>query len=174
MAKSFTNLTSVATGDVLTATNFNNLQTTVNSHTIPPMCKATKNATQSIPNTTATVITFATEDYDTDGMHDTSLNTSRITINTAGVYIVEGFILSAASSGSVYGYIYKNGAALPSNTGIKGLVRDSATAAIDQVTVPLSLAVGDYVELAFYHASGSAINVTADCWLAAHFVGRTS
>ena len=172
MAKTYTNLTAVATGDVLTATNFNNAQTTLNNHTVPPMCKATKNAVQSIPPSAATVITFQTEDYDTDSMHST---TSRITIDTAGVYTVTGFVLSAASVAAFnYLYIYKNGAALPTNTGILAGTKDGGNAIISQITVTLSLAAADYVELAFYHNNTGAINVSADCWLSAHFLGKTA
>jgi len=173
MAKTYTNLTAVATGDVLTATNFNNAQTTLNNHTVPPMCKATKNAVQSIPSVAATVITFQTEDYDTDAMHDTTTSTSRITISTAGVYTITGFILSAASVAPYnYLYIYKNGSALPSNTGLIAGSKDGANAIASQITVTLSLAAADYVELAFYHNNAGAINVTADCWLCAHFLGK--
>jgi hypothetical protein len=175
MAKTFTNLTAVATGDVLTATNYNLVQTTLNNHTVPPMCKATKNAVQSITNVTTTMITFQTEDYDTDAMHDTTTNTSRITISTAGVYTVTGFILSAASVAAYnYLYIYKNGSALPSNTGLMAGTKDGANAIISQITATLSLAATDYVELAFYHNGAGAINVTADCWLSAHFLGKTA
>jgi hypothetical protein len=139
------------------------------------MCKATKSAVQSIAAATATVITFQTEDYDTDLMHDTSTNTSRITIKTAGVYIVTGFILSAASVAAYnYLYIYKNGTSLPANTGIVVGTKDGSNAVITQITQSLSLAVNDYVELAFYHNNAGAINVSADCWLSAHFVGKTA
>ena len=145
------------------------------AQTVPPMCKATKNAVQSIPNVTVTPITFQTEDYDTDSMHSTSVNTSRITVATAGVYTVTGFILSAASVAAYnYLYIYKNGSALPSNTGILAGTKDGANAIISQITVTLSLAAADYVELAFYHNNAGAINVTADCWLCAHFLGKTA
>ena len=145
------------------------------AQTVPPMCKATKSAVQSIPAATATVITLQTEDYDTDSMHSTTTNTSRITIGTAGVYTVTGFILSAASVAAYnYLYIYKNGTSLPANTGIVAGTKDGANAIISQITVTLSLAAADYVELAFYHNNAGAINVSADCWLSAHFVGKTA
>lgn len=145
------------------------------AQTVPPMCKATKNAVQSIPTSAATVITFQTEDYDTDSMHSTATNTSRITIGTAGVYTVTGFVLSAASVAAFnYLYIFKNGAALPSNTGILAGSKDGGNAIITQITVTLSLAAADYVELAFYHNNTGAINVSADCWLSAHFLGKTA
>ena len=175
MPKTFTNLTTVATGDLLAATAHNNLLTTVNNHTVPPMCKATKNATQSIPHATATVITLPTEDYDTDGMHSTLGNTSRITIATDGVYTVTGHVISAASSGPYnFVYIYKNGAALAGETGTIAGTKDGATAIMSQITVTLSLVATDYVEVAFYQNSGAAINAQTSCWLSAHWLGQTA
>jgi hypothetical protein len=38
--------------------------------------------------TTAVLVTFDSEGWDTDSMHSTSANTSRITINTSGQYLV--------------------------------------------------------------------------------------
>lgn len=175
MAKDYNTFTDVSTGDVYTAATHNLILENVNNYRVPPMCKATKNAVQSIPATTATVITFATEDYDTDDMHSTSVNTSRITVNTSGVYTVTGFILSAPSAAAFnYVYIYKNGTALPANTGIVAGTKDGGNAIITQITCTLSLAVNDYIELAFYHNNAGAINVTADCWLAAHWLGQVS
>jgi len=48
--------------------------------------KVTKSASQSISNNTGTVITWDSELYDTDSMHDNVTNNERITINTAGKY----------------------------------------------------------------------------------------
>jgi len=42
---------------------------------------------QTITTSTATTVTFDTERYDTDSMHDPCCNPDRITINTAGKYI---------------------------------------------------------------------------------------
>jgi hypothetical protein len=51
-----------------------------------PICRVVANATQSIPDNTATALTFLQEDIDTHGFHSTSANTSRITPTVAGIY----------------------------------------------------------------------------------------
>ena len=47
-------------------------------------------AAQSITTSSATALTFDTERYDTDTIHSTSVNTSRLTCITAGIYIISG------------------------------------------------------------------------------------
>lgn len=59
----------------------------------PPACRVTNSTGQSVTNNTLTDLTFDTETYDTDTMHSTSSNTNRITINTAGLYVVHGALL---------------------------------------------------------------------------------
>lgn len=51
-----------------------------------PMAKVTKSVDQSIPNNTLTMVTWDEEKYDTDDMHSTSTNNTRITFNTSGIY----------------------------------------------------------------------------------------
>lgn len=53
-----------------------------------PACGVTHSANQSITDNTETTVAFDTERFDTNAMHDNVTNNSRITINTAGVYIV--------------------------------------------------------------------------------------
>jgi hypothetical protein len=54
----------------------------------PPRCNAYAGSAISLADQTTTLITFSTEAWDTDSMHSTSSNTSRITINTSGQYLV--------------------------------------------------------------------------------------
>ena len=54
-------------------------------------CKVFFSVNQSIPNgAVPTVVTFDQEEYDTDNMHAPIPNPSRITINTAGKYLLQG------------------------------------------------------------------------------------
>lgn len=57
----------------------------------PPSCRVFNSGTQSIPDTGGgyTTVTFDSERWDTDSMHSTSVDTNRITINTAGLYVIE-------------------------------------------------------------------------------------
>jgi hypothetical protein len=51
-------------------------------------CRVTRTAVQSVSDNSLTVVAFDDERFDTDTMHDTVTNNSRITINTAGIYVV--------------------------------------------------------------------------------------
>lgn len=58
-------------------------------------CKAGTTATSF--TTTYTSIAFDAEDFDTDSMHSTSTNNTRITINTAGKYIIGSSIVTGGN-----------------------------------------------------------------------------
>lgn len=52
----------------------------------PPACRVFHSVNQSIADATLAALAFDSERFDTDTMHDTVTNNSRITFNTAGVY----------------------------------------------------------------------------------------
>lgn len=54
----------------------------------PPACRVFHSVNQSILHNTNTAVLFNSERYDTDSMHSTAALTTRITINTAGLYLV--------------------------------------------------------------------------------------
>jgi hypothetical protein len=55
----------------------------------PPACRVYRTTSMTgIVDSAQTAVTFDAERFDTNSMHDTSTNTSRITFNTAGVYVV--------------------------------------------------------------------------------------
>jgi hypothetical protein len=114
-------------------------------------------ASQNIPNNTATAITWATETFDTDAFHSTSSNTSRITIPSgkAGYYLVGGQVeINANTSGFRTLSLYKNGSPYKRVT-----ITPSGLEPTMVITVPINLAVGDYVELYFTQNSGGSIVV---------------
>ncbi|MEU9975085.1 hypothetical protein [Streptomyces sp. NPDC051014] len=53
----------------------------------PPRCNAYSSGV-SLTSGTSTLITFDSEAWDTDNMHSTTTNTSRVTISTTGQYLV--------------------------------------------------------------------------------------
>ena len=87
MPKTYNTIPTVSTGDVYTATAHNNIVTNVNNTRVPPAVRLTGSANLTGYGS-GNVITYNTETYDTDDMHSTSTNTSRITFQTAGVYLV--------------------------------------------------------------------------------------
>jgi len=114
-------------------------------------------STQSISNNTATLITWDSENFDTSAFHSTSSNTSRITIPTgkAGYYMFTtyGFFDSNAL-GNRRIDIRKNGSL------IRSWPSSSTTSTFTglNLTCVLSLAVGDYIEVAVFQSSGGSLN----------------
>lgn len=92
MAKTFTSgLPSVSTGDVYQATAHNNIVTTLNSHTVPPSCQVRR--TSNLSYTAGSNIAWEgiSSGWDTDPTMWTASDPTKITLNTAGVYLVTLF-----------------------------------------------------------------------------------
>lgn len=89
MAKTYNTFTNVSTGDVLTATNFNNVLTNVGNYRVPPMARIHRAAALSHTSTgNFQTISFDTETFtNTDGMWAAGTPT-RLTFTTAGVYLI--------------------------------------------------------------------------------------
>ena len=110
----------------------------------------------SVANATWTTVTFNTEDYDTDTIHDTSTNSERLTATTAGKYIVVAFMMfDGNATGRRAVRIRLNGTAkitqeLPFNG------TDSATGFI---VLHFNLAATDYLDFQVYQTSGGALNL---------------
>lgn len=128
----------------------------------PPACRVYHNAAQLAADATQLVLAFNSERYDTNGMHDTAVNNSRITINTAGLYLVTAQVDWAPGT---YDYasvaIRLNGATFlaitdaPVTSGIFGNSRAVATV--------YKFIVGDYVETRVFqdNAASAGRNVQA-------------
>lgn len=125
--------------------------------------RAFNSADISIPNNTNTIITLNSENYDTDPngeIHSTSSNTSRMTIRTAGKYLVLGQVQWAVNAtGERLAQIRLNGT---TNIAISTTILGSGTyGLIQQVLVVHDFSASDYVELVAYQDSGGALNVSA-------------
>lgn len=121
-------------------------------------CRVYGSANQSINTATVTALSFNTERYDTDTMHDNSTNPTRITCKTAGTYSLKGMIGWAANAtGWRACYLRING-----STYIAAL-RANSTGAVDAnyfiISTDYVMAVNDYAELAVEQNSGGALNV---------------
>jgi hypothetical protein len=161
MPKTYNTFTNVSTGDVLTATNFNNVLTNVNNYRVAPACAAYHSVAQSIPNATATAVLLNSEYYDTDDMHSTSTATSRITIATAGIYqLTANILFSNAGTGMRDLVFYKNGAT--TNRGSSTLNITASFFTNVNATTTMSLAASDYIEAYVYHTQGTALDIRGD------------
>ena len=131
-------------------------------------CSLFKSASQSISNNTFTAITFNSEDYDTDSFHDTSTNTSRITIPSGkgGKYLITGVIIfqdNATNDRTVY--LYKNGVSDQELFAQKNAGGFNTSNGLSFVKV---LDAADYIEVFALQNSGGALNIIGGT-LATHF-----
>lgn len=179
MPKTYTAAGTAVAGQVYTAAAHNVIATNVNNFIVPPMCQVKRTTTQAITTASVTDVLFNAETFDTDDMHSTTSNTDRITVNTAGVYIVTGNLQMAGNATGVRGiYIRKNGSTF---------ARFFVTA-VDALNLPglsasavITASAGDYFTCSVYQNSGGNLDVLADdpvgnlaTTFSAVWIGRTS
>ncbi len=114
----------------------------------------------SLTNNAMTAISFDSEIYDTDTIHDTSTNTGRLTCKTAGVYLIVANIAFAAhNTGQRLLNIKHNGTTV--------LAEHAQPASNDGTATSMSLAtiypleMNDYVELFVRQKSGGALDLVS-------------
>jgi len=134
--------------------------------TLPPLCRVYKAATQSINNNTVTTLTFDSERFDTDSMHESVTNPTRITIPLAGVYAVTVYgDFAPNATGSRILYVYLNGAGSAMVGGIRAqnAVAQAGVDTYDSFAMPpTKFAAGDYIEAKCYQNSGGALAIAAE------------
>lgn len=120
-------------------------------------------AAQSLANGTWTPLNMGGELLDTDAMHSTVTNTSRITVPAAGTYLFIGQVwFTTNAAGTRYVWITINGDVTNGATS-KGHFANQPTAPGGYDTPVLcmaieSLAASDYAELSGFQDSGGALN----------------
>jgi hypothetical protein len=120
----------------------------------------TQNTTQNV----YTVINLNSEAFDTDGLHSTSTNTSRLTIPTGkgGYWLINALTVIDAGGNDVFLQVFKNGSVITgygqwdnrfaaSNYGGAGYVVASGSQAYP-------LVAGDYIEIAVRSAKATGAN----------------
>lgn len=129
----------------------------------PPACRAIRTTTQSLTDATITTVLFDSESFDTDSMHSTSVNTDRVTFNTAGVYVVNfNFSIAVSNDYSqIFAAIILNGA-----TRLATYSCSPAAFNISQensLTAVYKMAAGDFVTAQVYqdNTANAARNLLA-------------
>lgn len=118
--------------------------------------KATLLANQVIATGVTTLMLWTTEAYDTDGMHDTAVNIGRITIRTAGKFLLTLVIIWGSNNVGVRQLaIYKNGAYFFDIIFPNNLAGEDH----NQIFTVENCIVGDYFEAFVYQASGGNLAV---------------
>lgn len=117
----------------------------------------------SINDITNTVFTFDSERYDTDSIHDTGSNTSRLTCNTGGKYLIVGNVRwDTNATGIRFIRILLNGVTYIAETRFDAAGNHGGSWPTTQVvTTVYALSATDYVELEGYQSSGGALNALA-------------
>lgn len=127
---------------------------------IQPAVRVYHNATQTPTLATWTTLAFNTERFDTNGMHDTVTNNSRLTVPSggAGLYMVGACVQFAAGTAGALGLrLLLNG-----TTVITEFENINAGAAAIAACTLYSLAVGDYIEVQVYDSVAATIPVGAN------------
>jgi hypothetical protein len=153
-----------ASGQVLTSSIWNasvrdNLEYLKDRVDNPPRVRAYHSTTQSIANASATVVTLNSEHEDAAGMHDTAVNTGRLTVPTGqgGWYMVVGFVEFAANAtGQRTLQIRTDGVDIRT-----GVTTNAASSGTTQLTVALlwNANAASYFELIATQNSGGALNI---------------
>lgn len=126
-----------------------------------PSAHVFNSAVQSIPDTTATLVTFDSETWDTGATHSTVTNTDRITVPTGGggTWFVSGQVTIAASSlGRRAAQIRKNDTAICTG---KQLLGDATFTSVVSASCIVQLAATDYLNMTAQQVSGGALNTVA-------------
>lgn len=114
-------------------------------------------ADQTLTTGVITTLAFDSERYDTDSIHDTVTNNSRLTCKTAGKYIIAGgaaFAANGASDRSLFIWF---------NQTVYIAYHEIGHGGFNPLTVSTiyELAVNDFVELRAFQASGGNLKVMA-------------
>ena len=122
-------------------------------------CSLTKSAAQTITNNSSTALTFNTETFDTDGFHDNSTNTSRITIPSGkgGKYLfVMTMCWTTNATGERLTTLKKNGGFHKYTWQMGGI---SGGYIFNPSSVIVDATAGDYFEMFGFQTSGGNLNI---------------
>lgn len=119
----------------------------------------TNPAGQDILNNVTTTLTFDAERYDPDGMHDNTVNNSRLTAPVSGFYQISGAVLWEADPNG-----FRNVNISLNGTTLIAVETQNAVAApgfgtAQTISTGYYLNAGDYVELTVQQSAGGTIAV---------------
>lgn len=187
MAKTYNPLTSdVTAGSVLTATAYNQVLTNVRNYRVPPMCRVRRSGTASAAITPSSSTTgfleWNTQDVDTEEPDDmwVSGSSTRITVRTAGLYLVQtNFVLDFTGTSTIQQSALLHTTSGGTDTRIAAVYYSysQASVLVHTMTATYSAAVGDYFRVRVETVNGgSSITLRADttCTFSAMWLGQVS
>ena len=124
-----------------------------------PSVRAFNSADEAIPTGAFTSLTLNSERFDATGMHRTDIDTSRITIATAGIYLVTGDVTWLNAPGGRELNVRKNGTTIVARA--VQAADPGANTSDQSLTTLVQLAAGDYVELVVRQNAGAPVTIAA-------------
>jgi len=137
-------------------------------HPVDIGARVYNSADQAIPNATWTALTFDSERYDTDTIHSTSSNTSRLTCKTAGKYLIHAQVQWEGNADSTRYVSIKHSSGW--HIGREIATGFTATGFIMSVQTVFDLAVDEYVELELWQGSGVSLDAKAEGQITPEFM----
>jgi hypothetical protein len=123
-----------------------------------PGAKVYKSSVTTLANGIETTLTFDSEHFDNSNLHDTGVNTNRLTIPAPGIYMITSSIQTNATplTGILRLAFYKNGI-------VDSLARSSMSpnAVSHTLTSFVKLVAGDYVVARVLNTTGASVNILA-------------
>lgn len=174
-------LPSFTSGQELTASELNQLVSWASFWQSPPRCRVVNTVGPNITGSSNwNLLGFDSEDYDTDGMHSTSTNTSRITVQTSGYYMVASQVRTNNSGISGTGRqssVCKNtGGTFNVSNEVAHDARTNASGGDIVLATPVAIVqmtAGDYFELFAWQNEGSSVpTIASGIWMQVQLVGK--
>ena len=178
MAKTYTTVPDKAVRDAFSEAMWDTMiAQNINNFIVPPMCRIRNSVVQAIVTATETDANADTEDFDTDGMHDTVTNNPRIIPTTTGVYVVTASgSFTGNATGVRYAYINFNNGANTIGSITTAVANASVAGNMNSAYIGAVTAGTQYFTYRVFQSSGANLdwNFTTSLGMAAVWVGRTA
>jgi hypothetical protein len=126
-----------------------------------PCARVFHSANQSTTSGVFLSVAFDSERFDTDTIHDTVTNNTRLTCKTAGKYLITASIeIAFNATGTRIATLRLNGVTPLASMSVPAAATGSVPTRLTPTTI-YDLAVNDYVEVQAWQDSGGALNVSA-------------
>lgn len=163
----------IASGGITVAPTHGQGDVTIGGGGATQACKVYQTSGQSIGDAAWATMNFDAEVFDNDTMHDNVTNNSRITIKTAGKYLIVAFSVWAANATGVRGVrIFRNGAQAAGKVNLLIPTTSVFNPGHDSLTI-FDAVVNDYFEMQVFQNSGAALaQISQNNESGAHFAAH--
>lgn len=149
----------IATGQPFLAATLQQIRDNDEFFAEPPSCSVYASSAQTVGNSSPTALTANSENFDNDSMHSTASNTSRVTVQTAGRYLVYATVQFAADGDGVRNVRFR----IDGTTSYE-CIQVPAVSTVNSIVVTairsFVLSASQYVECIGFHTAGNNLGVT--------------